>query len=494
MSGVFGLLTLGFFALCFVAGIVLLARGLHGKRINDRPICRRCGFDLDGAWTSRSDDAPPCSECGADLTLIGAVRRGEYRRRPLTIAAGALLLAMVASSIGFTWLGSSTSGLSLTPTWLLRMQLDDYRSHNAHRAARELMTRLARGDIRPSTQRDIADDVLEIQRAAMENEDGWQEALGDLFLAIRATGGVGDERFATFARQAIDFVAAIPAKIRPDWTLRPGVWARTHRGATSEFMWLAVDDAEERIVRMDGDTESPVASLGAEANRRIDAFAVAIGPESSRPLAGGMRVTALETGQHAYEVRANAAFFEREPTNNLDDRPIDTIEVALRQHFEVVGYDTEIVQWNRDPAESKAVRDAIRVTSVSASVDGDGVLVNIQVRVDDPPVGVGGCFNVGIEGATGPFGQRRWTPLMFHGRSSDSQRQSEHSSHPVRFPTHVAARRALGDQLTGPVTIRFEPSEFAYAHAWTWRRPRSPWGEAIEVVVERVEVGRRRSR
>ena len=35
-------------ALLLVAGIVLTVRGLRGRRVDDHPHCRKCGFDLIG--------------------------------------------------------------------------------------------------------------------------------------------------------------------------------------------------------------------------------------------------------------------------------------------------------------------------------------------------------------------------------------------------------------------------------------------------------------
>ncbi len=43
------LIPLLFFA---VAGVVALVLGLRGRRIDDHPICRKCGFDLVGSLPS----------------------------------------------------------------------------------------------------------------------------------------------------------------------------------------------------------------------------------------------------------------------------------------------------------------------------------------------------------------------------------------------------------------------------------------------------------
>jgi hypothetical protein len=48
----------------FLGGISLVARGLRGRRIDDHPLCERCGFDL----TGKPQGSDICSECGAELS------------------------------------------------------------------------------------------------------------------------------------------------------------------------------------------------------------------------------------------------------------------------------------------------------------------------------------------------------------------------------------------------------------------------------------------
>src|SRR2546425_8365233 len=72
-------------------GLVLLIRGLRGRRVDDHPICRRCGFDLFG----RPETSTQCAECGADLTLPRAIQHGRRVRRGGMIFAGGTLVGIV---------------------------------------------------------------------------------------------------------------------------------------------------------------------------------------------------------------------------------------------------------------------------------------------------------------------------------------------------------------------------------------------------------------
>jgi hypothetical protein len=74
----------------FIVGVALMFVGMCGRRVDDHPICRRCGFDLFG----RPEGSTICSECGGDLTKRRAIRDGRRVRRGGMIAIGALLLSI----------------------------------------------------------------------------------------------------------------------------------------------------------------------------------------------------------------------------------------------------------------------------------------------------------------------------------------------------------------------------------------------------------------
>ncbi len=94
------LLAAGLLGLFAAAGALLLYRGLRGRRTDDHPLCRRCGFDLTGLPGGH----PACPECGATLAAPQAVRVGHRARRPAPLAAGlALLLLTVGLAGGAGW-------------------------------------------------------------------------------------------------------------------------------------------------------------------------------------------------------------------------------------------------------------------------------------------------------------------------------------------------------------------------------------------------------
>jgi len=81
-------------AVLALLGAALVALGVRGRRVDDHPICRGCGFDCQGVYPRRS---VWCPECGCCLTPANTgVRRGRRERRSLVMLSGAGLLAMAA--------------------------------------------------------------------------------------------------------------------------------------------------------------------------------------------------------------------------------------------------------------------------------------------------------------------------------------------------------------------------------------------------------------
>src|SRR2546427_12425775 len=82
--------------LMMIGGLFALVYGIRGRRTDDHPICRRCGFDLFG----RPEGSEGCSECGADLHAATAMRIGHRRRRPMLALLGVLLILPMLFVVG----------------------------------------------------------------------------------------------------------------------------------------------------------------------------------------------------------------------------------------------------------------------------------------------------------------------------------------------------------------------------------------------------------
>ncbi len=84
-----------------LAGVMLAAIGLRGRRVGADPHCRRCGYNLTGVELESA--AARCAECGVAVATPGAVRTGLRVRHYRLATAGAALFVLGAMSLSGTF-------------------------------------------------------------------------------------------------------------------------------------------------------------------------------------------------------------------------------------------------------------------------------------------------------------------------------------------------------------------------------------------------------
>jgi hypothetical protein len=145
-----------------LSGLVVLVLGLCGRRINDHPLCRRCGADL---LDRPSQDC--CPACGHRLRA-GRQCMGARHHRPIMTSVGVLLLLISAGATGFR-------GGLLTAPWewlkvlparavLQLVHREDEPTESA--AIQELLTRLQNDEIPAPTLPRIVEAALQAQADA----------------------------------------------------------------------------------------------------------------------------------------------------------------------------------------------------------------------------------------------------------------------------------------------------------------------------------------
>ena len=180
-----------------LASAALLAAGLRGRRVNEHPVCRRCGFDLVGTPA----DSPRCSECGADLRRPRAVRTGARRRHGGAVAAALLLLVPSLTCVAFlTWADvRSDSLVRHKPVWWL---LNDACSRDAvarDAAFNEVSRRFRAGAL---SDRQTGQVLARALRVQSDPNKVWLPPWGDFVEEAYAAGKVPAEAWRRYVRQA----------------------------------------------------------------------------------------------------------------------------------------------------------------------------------------------------------------------------------------------------------------------------------------------------
>jgi hypothetical protein len=147
--------------LLLLVGLVLFIVAWRGRRIDDHPLCRRCGFDLLGL----PEDSEKCSECGVNLNRHRAIRIGNHQRR-----WGWLFLASFVILENGSWLSvqarSSLQSVNWNdhkPIWLLLRESRSTRAHQPNRAIDRLVTLALHGKLNDDEKIALGDAILQVQ-------------------------------------------------------------------------------------------------------------------------------------------------------------------------------------------------------------------------------------------------------------------------------------------------------------------------------------------
>jgi hypothetical protein len=218
------------------AAVGALSLALHvyafrGRRVDDHPVCRKCGFDLIGkpAGVSR------CSECGADLARKNAVRDGHRAKRYALMAVAAPALLLCGGALGFvTW--ASTKDINLNvhkPAWWLVGETGSGSAATRDAAMSELFDRLRAGRLSKTQVRDIAERVLACQA---DRSRPWNPPWNQFVEQARDDRLLSDDQWETYARQAQVLELEVASTGSGDELLKVIMRSRFRDGGNKRFL------------------------------------------------------------------------------------------------------------------------------------------------------------------------------------------------------------------------------------------------------------------
>ncbi|MCC6678191.1 MAG: hypothetical protein IT436_13705 [Phycisphaerales bacterium] len=194
---------------CIALGLALAWAGLRGRRINDHPICRSCGFDLIGVYPA----AVTCPECGAGLKRPRAIRDGARRRLWPVLATGALLAAVPASVIGTIAFGLLT-GAQLNdykPLRLLMWEAARARGPRETELVRELIDRVENQPMELTTGTTVSELAL---RANADRSGPRSPAWPDLIEAAHEHSVLSNMDHQKYLNEAVELEVTARPKVR----------------------------------------------------------------------------------------------------------------------------------------------------------------------------------------------------------------------------------------------------------------------------------------
>lgn len=205
----------GVFGCVLALAVFFLERGWRGWPKNRRPLCRRCGYLLEGHANPQI-----CPECGSDLARRRAIRIGERRKRKTLLVIGALLLALLAVMCAeVAPIVRRIRWINIEPVWMLRREaLNATRSSPATApiatnspALTELLRRAARGLLSADQLRRLAVDALDIQG---DQQRTWQNGWGELIEKACSADLLDDQQIHRMVKQAYALAPSVASAPR----------------------------------------------------------------------------------------------------------------------------------------------------------------------------------------------------------------------------------------------------------------------------------------
>jgi len=229
-----------------IAGVLLFAVGWRGRIVDDHPICRRCGFDLNG----RPSASQVCSECGTDLNDLLSIRIGNREKRGGMLWAGAAIIALIVlvfASAG----GAIYSKVNLNPykpMWAMEWQAKNLSRPMADGALKEINSRLAAGKLTDAQIASTSDIALTFQG---DRAVPWNPQWGDFVELARKQKKVTDAQWHQYADHAPDFQITFRPRVRRgDLLAYENIEGPSRVGRT--YYPIFVADCEHGVISISG--------------------------------------------------------------------------------------------------------------------------------------------------------------------------------------------------------------------------------------------------
>lgn len=144
----------------FAVGLLGLVWAIRGRRVDDHPLCRRCGFDLIGLYPH----ADTCPECGAGVRegQGRAIRMGHRRVHRRAMAMALIVMLVSGSGGGLVALGRAR-GIDWNdykPAWWLRLEIAHGSRDMVVAAIGEFMDRRSAKKLSATEVSDLVDALL----------------------------------------------------------------------------------------------------------------------------------------------------------------------------------------------------------------------------------------------------------------------------------------------------------------------------------------------
>jgi len=291
------------FVVGFLPGVLLLIVGRRGRRIDDHPVCRGCGFDLFGTREPIPDKHPRCPECGTRREP----RVGNRERRGKLALAGVLLMLTslgVVGVWGYNQFGAAQI-VQYKPVWLLRWEAQSGTSTTAELALGEMLRRFQNGELSPLQSDDLMADAATHGPAgnaalvAARIGAQWDQLAAELMKA----GHGSDAQREAVGRSWVETWVEVRPQVRTDQPLPIRIHRQTLGPPSGRAFY---SDRKAAVVRFgENEYDLGVSGNGMMSNTRGSGKSSGWTGTSLRP--GSDMPRDLQLGTHTFEISMHTA-------------------------------------------------------------------------------------------------------------------------------------------------------------------------------------------
>lgn len=334
-------------------GIVLLALGVRGRRLNDHPICSRCRYDLVGL----NPTPALCPECSGELAHPRAVIDGARAKRRGLIALGAIMLLLAVGGGGLLAWGAASrfNWNTIKPEWLLEREALAFGASFDPGVLDELLRRAGQGELGSATHRRVAEHAITLQP---DPAAAWAVQYGDLIETAHDAGVLDALALARYFKAGIDVSAEVRERVRVGDACPVVVRVAAPRLGTRNY-YIGFSDGSALL-------------NGEPAPDVIGGGMIGISGNSGSGSIASATLIAGAAGPQVLDVSYNALV-----QLMWDAEPVAIVAQQQRLEFVAVAPDQPLYWFVEDESLRAAMRAAISVRRASLSADGLRLSVDV---------------------------------------------------------------------------------------------------------------------
>lgn len=377
-------------------GLWLAIRGWRGRRIDDHPLCRRCGYDLIASGLGVEGGATKCPECGRDVTAAGSVRIGHRRTSKFALTLGILLLLVGlggGGGLGYVQ-ARGVNWNPYKPLWLLKREACGSNGTSAQLAVREI---LGRAQANRLSQSQIDSIVSEALLAQPNPNVKWYTWWGDAIELAWQAGKVSDATIIQYAKNALNvsYAMEFPARMRPARMAMLYVGNQPARAGSGTSLLYemstgdVVCDGKTMVLRGEGRSRGNLSSGGYGRSGSSIVLNLSVGHHTLTmhcrvkiwPLSAGGPMSGTSM------TMSNLGLLDQTQAGN-EPAPLAEWDMPLNAEVEIVGPEVELVQRVRDPQLETGIRASFDLRGLRTLATTAGTMIVLDMSVAGPPMNV----------------------------------------------------------------------------------------------------------